>query len=227
MGVHQPRQPQPGQAAEHDARSRRRGRECRARRGPVVPQPDDGLPDRRGSHRRKFESANLDQRGPEPGQPHECVLRPGSSAGILIIANLTGANFTEAEVQGRYSADQSHCGATLLDGQLPGHDLTESAYVRNYSYRLRTLAGQNLTNASFDYATLTGANLTGAEVRGANFSRDADTVTVRLHPCPTLLDGQLPGPRFDRNQSGTATTLPASNLAGQNLTNANFSSAPR
>ena len=29
--------------------SRRRGRECRARREPVVPQPDDGLPDRRGS----------------------------------------------------------------------------------------------------------------------------------------------------------------------------------
>ena len=37
------------EAAKHDAHSRRRGRECRARREPVEPQPDDGLPDRRGS----------------------------------------------------------------------------------------------------------------------------------------------------------------------------------
>ena len=44
-------------------------------------------------------------------------------------------------------------------------------------------------------ATLTGANLTGAEVRGANFSDSHGH-----YRSATLLDGQLPGPRFDRNR---------------------------
>ena len=71
----------------------------------------------------------------------------------------------------------------------------------------------NLTNANFIGATLTGANFTGAEVRGA-------ALRTRASHCPTLLDGQLPGPRFDRN--GCPATISGVNLAGQNLTNANF-----
>ena len=47
-------------------------------------------------------------------------------------------------------------------------------------------------------------------------------MTLRHHDGPTLLDGQLPGPRFDRNPAWTTTTLTGVNLAGQNLTNASF-----
>ena len=60
-------------------------------------------------------------------------------------------------------------------------------------------------------------------MRGANFYRDATSATGH-HAGATLLDGQLPGPRFDRNRFGLQQPSGA-NLAGQNLTNANFNYA--
>ena len=92
-----------GKAAKHDAHSRRRGRECRARCGPVDSQSDEGLPDRRGPKGRNWTAANLtnadlsqanltnadfsyygddyslydtDLTGAnlQPGQPHKCEL---------------------------------------------------------------------------------------------------------------------------------------------------------
>ena len=53
---------------------------------------------------------------------------------------------------------------------LAGQNLTNA----NFHYATLTNANfsqANLTNANFDCATLTGANFTGAEVRGANFAR--------------------------------------------------------
>ena len=50
-------------------------------------------------------------------------------------------------------------------------------------------------------ADLTGANLTDAEVRGADFRTDF-TMAIPVRLAAALLDGQLPGPRFDRNQPG-------------------------
>ena len=52
-------------------------------------------------------------------------------------------------------------------------------------------------------------------------SAGGELLYTGITTCPTLLDGQLPGPRFDRNQSD-GNNLAGVNLAGQNLTNANF-----
>ena len=138
VGVHQPRQPQPGEAAKHDARSRRRGRECRARRGPVVPQPDDGLPDRSGSDRRQRWRRQSDQRGPEPGQPHECVLRSRLVCNIsLLYLSSDWRKLHRCPSAGRdIQLEQSHGGAALLDGQLPGPRLDGNRPTFQQSYRL-------------------------------------------------------------------------------------------
>ena len=70
-----PANPSQGKQPSTTALPRRRGRECRARRGSVEPQPDDGLPDRRGSQRRHRELTDL-------------------TDAELSQANLTNANFS-------------------------------------------------------------------------------------------------------------------------------------
>ena len=72
------------------------------------------------------------------------------------------------------------------------------------------------------HADLTGANLTSMPKCG---ERDFDRLYAFWQaalPSATLLDGQLPGPRSDRNRPGS-NNLAGVNLAGQNLTNATSS----
>ena len=116
------------------------------------------------------------------------------------------------------------------------HDLTGISLV-GINLAGVNLAGQNLTNASFysrhadqcqpqpgqphecdllACATLTGANLPGPKCGGRRLDQSGHLPAAQL-----LLDGQLPGPRFDRNRPGTVN-LAGVNLAGQNLTNAKF-----
>ena len=112
--------------------------------------------------------------------------------------------------------------ATLLHGQLPGHEFDR---IRNLTYDDLTggnFAGQNLTNANFALATLTGRRLhrrRSARSRLLTLHHDN-----RLHGGAALLHGQLPGPRFDRDRFG-CNDLSGWNFAGQNLTNANFGAA--
>ena len=116
-----------------------------------------------------------------------------------------------------YGSKWHHAGPTLLDGQLPGprfdrnrldynnltgvnlagQNLTNANSLSAPTLTNANLSQANLTNANFADATLTGANLTGAEVRGA---ASATLFQGRHHLGPALLDGQLPGPRFDRNR---------------------------
>ena len=84
--------------------------------------------------------------------------------------------------------------------------------------------GATLTNANFSQANLTGANIGKAPTdRRTSPGPKCGGRSYWESRGPTLLDGQLPGPRFDRNQFG-GNNLTGVNLADQNLTNANFDS---
>ena len=104
------------------------------------------------------------------------------------------------------------------------HDLTGIGLDGNNLTGVN-LAGQNLTNANFELChadrpiSAAHANLTGQIFSQANHWPFGTGSTAGA----TLLDGQLPGPQFDAGIDLSGTTSPASNLANQNLTNADLS----
>ena len=208
---------------------------------------------RRRFHRRRDRGANVRQRllfYPEMySRWRSSTPRPATSAadlsGIeLSYNNLTGGNFvgqnlTNANFRGATLTDADFTGAEVrganFDVTTIGTGITLAQLYSTASYQAHDLsairldynnltggnfAGQNLTNASFDVATLTDADFTDAQVQGTNF---AATSRQWLHGGPTLLDGQLPSPRFDGRSVFGSNDLSGWNFAGQNLTNANFS----
>jgi uncharacterized protein YjbI with pentapeptide repeats len=90
-------------------------------------------------------------------------------------AGLTGANLEGARVQGAkfYRYDEGE-GTGLTPEQLYStasyqeHNLAGIGLIRNDLSGVN-LAGQDLTNSGFSYATMANANLSGADARGANF----------------------------------------------------------
>ena len=78
------------------------------------------------------------------------------------------------------------------------------------------LSQANLTNANFYDATLTGANLTGAEVRGAT----STCLSSRHRDYNAQLYSTASYQAHDLTGIGLAATILPANLAGQNLTNA-------
>jgi len=83
------------------------------------------------------------------------------------------------------------------------------------------LSGADLTDASFWGATLTNADLTGAQVAGANFwyTTDSGFTAAQLYSTASYQSGDLHGIGFRFND------LTGWNLAGQNLSDADFQDA--
>ena len=164
------------------------------------------------------------------------------------------AHFTGAEVrggkssQGMPSVARADAAAQLYStASYQAHDLTGIGLYGN-NLAGANLAGQNLTNANFADATLTARTSPGPMCGGQiSLEPMAELGSLR----PTLLDGQLPGPRFDRNRLGRqqpcrreprrpephergllrsaflrllqrGANLTGANLSQANLTNANF-----
>jgi uncharacterized protein YjbI with pentapeptide repeats len=131
--------------------------------------------------------------------------------------DVTGADFTGAVVQG------TNFRAT---GFTPAQLYSTNSYVRRNLTGIKLsgdLAGwnfaqQNLTNASFEFASLAGANLTDAIVQGANFSYSGIT-TAQLYSTASYQSHDLTGIRLGGDN------LTSWNFAGQNLTNASFRGA--
>ena len=97
----------------------------------------------------------------------------------------------------------------------------------------------NWTSANCRQANLTNANLSNSHLAGANFANAVvrgQSSLIRNHAGPALLDGQLPGTRFDRNRLWAVNDLTGWNLSRPEphecrpsriatLTNANLSGA--
>ena len=134
-----------------------------------------------------FQWEYINPANPSLGKQQSTTLAPdGAGANAVPGANLSNRNLTMAYLIG---ADLSVISFTM-------------STVSHYYYANLTdanLSQANLTNANLIGATLTGANLTGAEVRGrTSIAIYYGGITAG----PALLDGQLPGPRFDRNRLG-------------------------
>ena len=175
-----------------------------------------------------------------------CTLTNANFSGANLtnayLPSIPGANVTGAEVRGAHFP-----GSSILNGiTLPqlystasyqAHDLTAIHLVFN-NHAGANLAGQNLTNADFFYATLTnanfsqanltnasfssanltGANFSGAEVRGAGFGNPYGTgiTMAQLYSTASYQAHDLTGIGLGY------IDLTGGNLAGQNLTGADF-----
>jgi uncharacterized protein YjbI with pentapeptide repeats len=95
-------------------------------------------------------------------------------------ATLTGANLTAAEVRGADFTNSRGDGITAAQlystASYLAHDLIGIHLDANVFSGVN-LAGQNLTNASFHFATLTGANFHQANLTNAAFSYGGTTLT--------------------------------------------------
>ena len=98
---------------------------------------------------------------------------------------MRGANFQNAS---GFTAAQLYSTASYQAYDLTGVRLDGNLAGWNF-------AGQNLTNASFAYATLNDADFTGAVSARGELS-----IRLRLHRGPALFHRQLPGQGFDRRQ---------------------------
>ncbi len=159
-------------------------------------------------------------------------------------ATLTGVDFTDAEVRkasfGRTTSRGFTAGQLYTTASYRAGDLTRIGLVGN-DLSGWNFAGQNLTDADFTVATLSNAdlstaNLTGAEfywstlsgtdfadaeVRGASFRMTTDSgfTAAQLYATASYKAGDLTGISLYHND------LSGWNLAGQNLTDADFYSA--
>jgi len=134
-------------------------------------------------------------------------------------ADLSGCNFTNADLRG-YDLDAANLsGANLTGANLTNSDL-EGAF----------LFEANLTNANFSGANLTGADTIGAILTGADFSSsiltnvtsDNDVGTPASLPSNfEVVSGYLVGPSANLSISN----LTGADLSGADLMNTNLSSA--
>jgi len=174
-----------------------------------------------------FQWEYINPANPSQGKQPSTTLAPdGAGVNAAPGANLSNRNLTMA-----YLIGVDLTGANLREDNLTDGDLSQ-ANLTNANFFLATLTNANfrqanLTNAIFWYATLTGANLAGAEVRGASFPR-----TYLDYPYDNYLGGitlaQLYSTASYQAHDLTAIDLrgngnfAGANLAGQNLTRANF-----
>ena len=110
-------------------------------------------------------------------------------------------------------------GLNLAFAFLIGKDL-HGAYAWGADLSYADLSHANLMNAVFRYAYLIGANLTARKCAAPISPR---SISPNLHRA-ALFNSQLPGPRFDRDQSDGPGSDRRLNFAGQNLTNSFFCS---
>ena len=155
------------------------------------------------------------------------------------VADLSGANLSEADAQGAHFYFAKLTGANLSGANLknvhfwgyPYWAIPTGADLTNAN-----LSGADARGADFGVAILAGANFTDAEVRGASFVFSQITKT-QLYSTASYQAHDLSGIKLSGNYAGldlagqiltNATfyiaTLSGANLSQANLTNADFSS---
>jgi uncharacterized protein YjbI with pentapeptide repeats len=131
-------------------------------------------------------------------------------------ATLTSANFTDAQVGGANFASSQITKAQIYStASYQAHDLSGIKLSGNYAGI--DLVGQNLTHASFFYATLSGANLSQANATNADFSTYSTS--------NSNLTGANLGQANLTNADFRGYELEDGIILGANLTNANLSGA--
>ena len=138
-------------------------------------------------------------------------------------STLTGADLTDAIVVGASFGDTTSLGFTAAQlystASYQSHDLSAIRLNEN-DLSGWNFAGQNLTNADFSYSMLYDADLTGAIVVGARFDYTTSQgfTQAQLYSTASYQNRDLSGIYMYSND------LSGWNFAGQNLTNADFSS---
>lgn len=147
---------------------------------------------------------------------------------VLFEANLSGANFTNAIIQGA-----NFCCGGFTESQLRSTASYQAHNLTGVQFGFNDLSGwdfqnQNLRNASFGIADLTGTNFTDAQIQGANFSSSGITL-VQLQSTASYKAGDLTHINFSyRKLDGWDfhnQNLSEANLGGASLKNTNFTQA--
>ena len=150
----------------------------------------------------------------------------GRSGLLIVDQNLSGANFSEANLSGAMVARTDLRGANFSEANLSGAYLYGTD-LRDANFYKTNLQGADLQQSDFRSASLrkaflstarfSKANLSGADLTGANLSR-AGLDSADLSGAD-LSDAKL----IRANLSGA--NLSGADLSGANLTDANFSEA--
>jgi uncharacterized protein YjbI with pentapeptide repeats len=143
-------------------------------------------------------------------------LRSGKFRGAYLgDANLTGANFSGADLSGAYLGDANLTGVNFSGANLAGANFNDA-----------NLSGANLTGANLTGADLNSTNLSGANLSGVNLNRaelsSADLSSTHLSYA-NLSHANLTGTNL-KDADLSHADFSNANLFGANLSDANLSS---